>query len=414
MNRDENKQSTTSLGSFIIYFVAAAFVLFLCMQGYNAIFRSVPTESASRGVATESFDVTGVVFRDEEMLYGYGREGMIDYIVDNGEKLARGATVAQYYPSQEDIDNRQKAAALEAELASYTDVLSSAQVGSSDARMNDLALDRNIQLIMNYNKKGDYKSSSSMKNEIRMLINRKRYIAGEATSFDAEIDEIARKLQEIGAPQSSVISEIYAPIGGYFSRNFDGYEERLNTYTMEYYDVPAIKDLMASAPDDLSMYGIGKVVASFEFYYVALVDKSIVDTLHTGQSVQIRFRGSEDMLYPATVSEMIGPYDNVYVVRFKSNYTSNAMTLERMPEAEIITAQYSGIRVPKSAVRMIDGKEGVFVLVGSIARFREIETQYLEGDYYIVREDNTSNNALLLGDQIIVQGTDIYEGKVMR
>ena len=414
MNRDENKQSTTSLGSFIIYFVAAAFVLFLCMQGYNAIFRSVPTESASRGVATESFDVTGVVFRDEEMLYGYGREGMIDYIVDNGEKLARGATVAQYYPSQEDIDNRQKAAALEAELASYTDVLSSAQVGSSDARMNDLALDRNIQLIMNYNKKGDYKSSSSMKNEIRMLINRKRYIAGEATSFDAEIDEIARKLQEIGAPQSSVISEIYAPIGGYFSRNFDGYEERLNTYTMEYYDVPAIKDLMASAPDDLTMYGIGKVVASFEFYYVALVDKSIVDTLHTGQSVQIRFRGSEDMLYPATVSEMIGPYDNVYVVRFKSNYTSNAMTLERMPEAEIITAQYSGIRVPKSAVRMIDGKEGVFVLVGSIARFREIETQYLEGDYYIVREDNTSNNALLLGDQIIVQGTDIYEGKVMR
>ena len=414
MNRDENKQSTTSLGSFIIYFVAAAFVLFLCMQGYNAIFRSVPTESASRGVATESFDVTGVVFRDEEMLYGYGREGMIDYIVDNGEQLARGATVAQYYPSQEDIDNRQKAAALEAELASYTDVLSSAQVGSSDARMNDLALDRNIQLIMNYNKKGDYKSSSSMKNEIRMLINRKRYIAGEATSFDAEIDEIARKLQEIGAPQSSVISEIYAPIGGYFSRNFDGYEERLNTYTMEYYDVPAIKDLMASAPDDLSMYGIGKVVASFEFYYVALVDKSIVDTLHTGQSVQIRFRGSEDMLYPATVSEMIGPYDNVYVVRFKSNYTSNAMTLERMPEAEIITAQYSGIRVPKSAVRMIDGKEGVFVLVGSIARFREIETQYLEGDYYIVREDNTSNNALLLGDQIIVQGTDIYEGKVMR
>ena len=111
---------------------------------------------------------------------------------------------------------------------------------------------------------------------------------------------------------------------------------------------------------------------------------------------------------------MIGPYDNTYVVRFKSNYTSNAMNLERMPEAEIITAQYSGIRVPKSAVRMIDGKEGVFVLVGSIARFREIQTQYLEGDYYIVREDNTSNNALLLGDQIIVQGTDIYEGKVMR
>lgn len=402
------------MGSFIIYFVAAAFVLFLCVQGYNAVFRSVPTESASRGVATESYNVTGVVFRDEEMLYGYGREGMIDYIVDNGEKLARGATVAQYYPSQEDIDNRQKAAALEAELASYTDVLASAQVGSTDARMNDLSLDRNIQLIMNYNKKGDYRSSSSMKNEIRMLINRKRYIAGEALSFDSEIDEIAAKLSEIGVSESRVLSEIYAPIGGYFSRTFDGYEERLNTYTMEYYDVPAIKDLMASQPDDLTMYGIGKVVASFEFYYVALADKSIADNFQKGQSVQIRFKGSEDMLYPATVSEMIGPYDNTYVVRFKSNYTSNAMNLERMPEAEIITAQYSGIRVPKSAVRMIDGKEGVFVLVGSIARFREIQTQYLEGDYYIVREDNTSNNALLLGDQIIVQGTDIYEGKVMR
>ncbi|MBR2742764.1 MAG: hypothetical protein IKD89_04155 [Clostridia bacterium] len=414
MDKDANRRSTTGLGSFIIYFVAAAFVLFVLVQGYNAVFRNVPTESASRGVATESFSATGVIFRDEEMLYGYGREGMIDYVVDNGEKLARGATVAQYYPSQEDIDNRQKVAALEAELQSYTDVLSSAQVGSSDARMNDLTLERNIQLIMNYAKNGDYRSASLMKNEIRMLINRKRYIAGETLSFNSEIDEIARKIQEIGMPESRVLSEIYAPIGGYFSKTFDGYEERLNTYTMEYYDVPAIKDLMASEPDDLSVYGIGKVVSSFEFYYVALVDKQTVDGLRTGQSVKIRFKGSEDMLYPAQISDIIGPYDNMFIVRFKSNYTSNAMSLERMPEAEIITAQYSGIRVPKSAVRMIDGKEGVFVLVGSIARFREIETEYLEGDYYIVKEDNTSSNALFLGDQIIVQGTDIYEGKVMR
>ena len=414
MDKDANRRSTTGLGSFIIYFVAAAFILFVLVQGYNAVFKNVPTESASRGVATESFNTVGVIFRDEEMLYGYGREGMIDYVVDNGEKLARGATVAQYYPSQEDIDNRQKVAALEAELASYTDVLSSAQVGSSDARVNDLTLERNIQLIMNYNKKGDYRSASLMKNDIRMLINRKRYIAGETLSFNSEIDEIARKIQEIGMPESRVLSEIYAPIGGYFSRTYDGYEERLNTYTMEYYDVPAIKDLMASEPDDLSVYGIGKVVSSFEFYYVALVDKATADSLRKGQSVKIRFKGSEDMLYPAQIDEIIGPYDNMFVVRFKSNYTSNAMSLERMPEAEVITAQYSGIKVPKSAVRMIDGKEGVFVLVGSIARFREIQTEYLAGDYYIVKEDNTSPNALFLGDQIIVQGTDIYEGKVMR
>lgn len=412
MARREQRRNT-GLSSFIIYFVATAFVLFVIIQGYNAVFKNVPTETAVKGTATESFSTKGVIFRDETLLYSDG-QGILDYTVKNGEKLANGSVVAAYYESQEDIDNKKKISALEAELGSYTDVLTSAQAGSGDVKANDLTIEKNMQILLSHNLKGDYKSSSELKNDIRMLINRRRYISGEVANFDSEIAAIVDKITELGSAQGAAVSEVKAPRGGYFSRSVDGYEERINTYTMSFYDVPALRDLMNVSPSEVSDNVIGKIVASFEFYYLVTLDKSTADTIYVGQNVSIRFKGMEDMLYPATVYEISEQYDNQYVVKFKSTYTAYGMNLERMQEADIIVGEYSGIKVPKTAVRMSDGKEGVYVLVGSIAKFRTIETQYLQGDYYIVKQDNTSSTALLLGDQIIVQGTDIYDGKVMK
>jgi len=412
MSKNHHKR-TSGLGSFIIYFVAAAFVLFVMVQGYNALFKKVPTETAVIGSATESFSTQGVVFRDE-ILVCSDETGILDYNVDEGEKIAKGAVIASYYESQEDIDNKKKIAVLEDELKSYTDVISSTTSGGGDIKANTIVIGKTVQQAVDHNLTGDYRSASNLENELKMLIHRGRYISGEVTNFDAEIAEIMAELEQLGMQQGSATNEIISPRGGYFSKNIDGYEDRINTFTMPYYDVPALRDLMVLPPDEISQNAIGKVAASFEFYYLTILDKATADLLYEGKRVNIRFDGMEDTIFPATVSEIGSFYDGECVVKFKSTYTAHGLALNRMQKAEVITNEYSGIKIPKSAVRVIDGQEGVFVLVGSIAKFRTIETQHLFGDYYIAKQDNTSKKALLVGDSIIVNSTDVYDGKVMK
>ena len=67
--------------------------------------------------------------------------------------------------------------------------------------------------------------------------------------------------------------------------------------------------------------------------------------------------------------------------------------------------------VSDSAVRLVDGQVGVYVSSGYDIRFRPIEVLYQGDGYQICREDLTVENGLKMFDQVIVKGTDLYDGK---
>ena len=81
------------------------------------------------------------------------------------------------------------------------------------------------------------------------------------------------------------------------------------------------------------------------------------------------------------------------------------------------TAEYRGFSVPLSAVRMLDGYEGVYVLDEVTVVFRRIEIVY-EGDgYYICVEGEEDEDSpygwLRMNDVIITEGTGLEVGKVI-
>ena len=102
----------------------------------------------------------------------------------------------------------------------------------------------------------------------------------------------------------------------------------------------------------------------------------------------------------------------------------------RMQPVQIHTAEYRGFEIPQSALRILDGWEGVYILDEVTVDFRRVHIVY-EGDgYYIVTgedpaaADTTDPDAetadecpygwIRMNDVVIAEGRGLYVGKVVQ
>ena len=91
----------------------------------------------------------------------------------------------------------------------------------------------------------------------------------------------------------------------------------------------------------------------------------------------------------------------------------NTLALRRQ-SAELVKTEYTGIRIPKSAVRVDEaGATFVYTETGLRAERKDIEILYETGEFYIVAINTVDDGALRAGDSVIVSGKDLYDGKVV-
>ena len=102
-------------------------------------------------------------------------------------------------------------------------------------------------------------------------------------------------------------------------------------------------------------------------------------------------------------------------------------TLLRRQTAELIFESQSGLRVPKGAVRIQSSTQtdeetgettqtnttGVYAVVAGRMEFKPVTILAEGSDFYVVQPAQENSQALRSGDEIIVQGTDLYDGKLL-
>ena len=138
--------------------------------------------------------------------------------------------------------------------------------------------------------------------------------------------------------------------------------------------------------------------------------------------------------------------DGERVVVFEAEKYLNLSTLLRSQNAQVIFNSYSGIRVPRSTVRVEqvpvtdedgnallepDGREKtqsvtcVYCLWGVYARRKPVTVLWQEAEYILVAPDDgylatlpsadaREGRRLRAGDQVITAAADLYDGKVIR
>jgi len=124
----------------------------------------------------------------------------------------------------------------------------------------------------------------------------------------------------------------------------------------------------------------------------------------------------------------IGPEENGKVVMtFRGSQYLQELTLLRAQSAEILYTSYSGIRVPKEALRAShtlqneDGtyttndRLGLYCVVGMEARFKPVEVLYNGDGFVLVRSapENPESRRLRPGDTVIITANNLFDGKVV-
>ena len=106
------------------------------------------------------------------------------------------------------------------------------------------------------------------------------------------------------------------------------------------------------------------------------------------------------------------------MIIFNGSHIANDILVNRRLGAEIILNSHTGLKVPTSAVHLITDSKGnnqlgVYILTGSTSRFKEINPIYQGENYYIVAQEN-SDKALVAGDNVIVRGLNLADGKALK
>lgn len=159
---------------------------------------------------------------------------------------------------------------------------------------------------------------------------------------------------------------------------------------------------------------VAKIINNFEWYLAFVMDTQRVYPLKVGDKLSVRFKDLEDKVIDAYIHYISPEEKGKVIVVLSLNKHIDSIYTFRKVNIDIIKQSYSGFKIPVSAVRVRNGKTGVYIIRDRIARFREIEILYKNNDFAIVKENNLNENNLLLYDEVIIKSNNIEEGKLIR
>ena len=86
----------------------------------------------------------------------------------------------------------------------------------------------------------------------------------------------------------------------------------------------------------------------------------------------------------------------------------------RKEKAQLAFNEYKGLKISPTAIRVNDkGEKGVYVKTGNIIRFKKANVLYSSSDVIIAENKRGAQGYVKLYDDIVVEGTDLYDGKII-
>ena len=391
----------------ILWILLAAIAAYFGYNVVSSLYAPLMTATVTPYEAGAGYYASGFVVREEELLYS--QYGTTVLNCAEGAHVAANDTVATGYRS-EDAKTRQTRID---ELSGQIEQLQYAWSAVSSV-YDQAALDADIAgdlaQLSRYLALRDMNSVSDLSPELKGLILRRTGSDSDSGSLQARISTLQAELETLEAQSAGDTSAILAGKAGTFSAAVDGYESVL---TPERLMEMTVAEFESVQPDETDANAIGRLVTSATWYYACVVPASELSGVEEGNRATLTF--ARDYYQPVTmrVARLSGNEAGSRLLVLSSDRALQNVTLLRQQSAEIVFTSYSGLRVPKSAVRVENGQTGVYILEGTHAKWKPITILHDTGESYVVTLDTSSTNNLWPGDELIINAKNLYDGKVV-
>lgn len=414
-----------SVITFAMAAIAVALVIYFGFYVAKVFSEPYTTALAYTYTSNDSAEAVGILVRQETVLPA--QTGIVDVTRSEGEKVGVGQSVAQVYRDSQAQTNQ-------ADLEALADQIQLLEYSSDGGGVDSAAkLDENIlQAVTALHAAsgvGDYNQLEDQVRTLKSTVLKRGYVYGNglgAEELSQKLNDLKSQYAALKQQTSSSTSSVRAPQSGVFSTLVDGYETAVTPQTVFQLTPSSLSALLAGQGKE-SGGGVGKLITATRWYFAAALPVSVAERLKEGSTATLRFSGDFDQDIDMRVDQIGEAEGDKSVVVFSTDRYLSQTTLLRQQTAELIFNSWSGLRIPKQALRMEKstytdketGQEvqnnrlGVYALLGGRAEFKTVEVVTEGDDYYVVRSTTDESDALRAGDEVIVRATELYDGQLL-
>ena len=411
-----NERTRQKLWRVLLLGLAVLALVYVVYQVYLVTHEAVRTEVARQTTVDDTVSADTFVVRKEQYLETTSN-GVFIPMVSSGSRVAAGEGVIAVFDDEDTASSYAELSTVQEDLNRYNRM--NRQKNSYAVNLSAMTkkISRSVIDLASMVDEGDLSGALEQVSDVRDQLITKQIATGESVNLENKVTEFESRHTSL-TNKAQGYETLVSDQAGFYIASADGFERSVDYEKVAKLKPADIKKLMTSDPEELSDDIIGRVASFFDWYLLCVLPADRAKTLETGDTVTIELPYSAVSSIDATVSSKSKKdKDGDVAVVFKSNRMDAYIASLRKEQAEIVLKTYTGLKIPKQAVtKDRDGNEGVYVLEGNIARFRQLRTVYTGDDYLISGEtaqEGEKGSFVKLYDAVILGGKDLYDGKIL-
>lgn len=347
--------------------------------------------------------------REEEIITA--SQPVVVCALTEGERVGSGQRVADGYQTSAAREKRDRLTALQEQLSQLRYAASG--TAGEDTTQTDDAIEKALGELAALTARRDLTEADDVMSELQPLVLRRSVTADDAARMESRIAELESQISALSAETEQSAEAVTVESAGYFSEQTDGLERVLTPGERAADEAErAARRCAACVCRSRAMPSAGSSRAQ-KWYFAAEIPEARAEQTAAGETLTVSFGLEKLSQIRMQVEAISEAEDGVCTIVLSCEREPQEVTALRRQSADIIFSSYTGLRVPKQALYMVDGQAGVYVLEGARARWKPVEILYAYGDGYVVELDQSSTGNLWPGDDIILTSDDIEDGKVM-
>lgn len=427
------KEILKKIGLVAVVFAIIIYIVVTALNSNMKNSNELSTEIAVKYDYSESISVDALIVREETVINNSVAGGVEYYMVNDGDKVAVGSVVAKVFADETDALFYNKVMEIDEKIAVLQSLNTPYDNVTADSAI-DGQIYLNISSLLNSVNEGNFKERDSAAESLVYSINQRQRIVGTVTDFNSQIQTLQQERAKYTNAGSDYIAEIKAPKAGYFVAHVDGYED-----VFDYKNVTSltVEDLSKIyVPEVIGDNSVGKIVSGLDWYIVCkLTADEALSLSHSESYPKIIFSSSSEEPVPVDLVALNqASKQSEAVAIFKCNYMNSSLSNLRNEPVRIVINSFEGVRISKDAlhddyVEVVNGDgeptgetarvQGVYILHGSELMFREVSVIFAGSDFVIVdiNPDSAilkSDKTIIINDEVVIEGEDLYDGKIIK
>lgn len=410
---DESAKGKPGLKAAAWVFVAFLLVLaslYLAMQLFSILHHTYKTETAITYTMADSVTLNGVAVFDVIDVAGSGDLG---YLATDGERVTGGTILAESYTDASQGVLRERLDRLDRTIALLTKSQNST---GSDLSVLTTQTKTALYNLLDQLDTAAYGATADAEDAFLLAQNRMQVSTGQAEGFDATLAALQTQHDEV-AGQLGELSQVTAETNGYFISATAALPLSLDRDALAAAAPAELQALLAGGFSSNESGLAGRIVTGFSWQFYATCDLDTAERFTDDlKSVKISVPGKQNDPLTATIVDVQSDEDTgtAKIVLQCQSINANVLRLGQ-ENARIDLQTYEGIRIDRTALHIVNGAYGVYVKYGNLQRFRKITRLYENENYILVPADGAlgTENEVRLYDEIIVEGTNLQDGKLL-